>query len=165
MKTSLSVKTVSLAVVLALAGCGTTSPMLKPSVNAPGAWNEAVPQNGAAVSATWWNTFGSQELQSLVTEALAGSPDLAIAMERVRQAEAQVRIAGASLFPSLDLGVGTSTRTTRDDRRLGPDRCEQHRAQRELRARPVGPQSLRRALPPNLHCRRPRSIATPHGLR
>ena len=116
MTTSLSIKTISLAVVLALAGCGTTSPMLAPNVNAPIAWNEAVPQNGAAVSATWWNTFGSKELQSLVAEALAGSPDLAIAMERVRQAEAQVRIAGASLFPSLDLGVGTSTRTTRDDR-------------------------------------------------
>ena len=117
MKTSLCVKTISLAVVLALAGCGTTSPMLAPNVSAPAAWNEAVPQNGAAVSTTWWNTFGSQELQSLVSEALAGSPDLAIAMERVRQAEAQVRVAGASLFPSLDLGVGTSTRTTRDSGR------------------------------------------------
>jgi NodT family efflux transporter outer membrane factor (OMF) lipoprotein len=116
MNTSLSLKTISLAVIIALAGCGTTRPMLKPDVNAPVAWNEAVPQNGSAVSATWWNAFGSQELQSLVAEALAGSPDLAIAMERVRRAEAQVRVAGASLFPSLDLGVGTSTRTTRDDR-------------------------------------------------
>jgi outer membrane protein, multidrug efflux system len=117
MKTSFCVKTISLAAVLALAGCGTTSPMLAPNVSAPAAWNEAVPQNGAAVSTTWWNTFGSQELQSLVAEALAGSPDLAIAMERVRQAEAQVRVAGASLFPSLDLGIGTSTRTTRDSGR------------------------------------------------
>ncbi|MGZ8203988.1 MAG: efflux transporter outer membrane subunit, partial [Burkholderiales bacterium] len=109
-------KTMCLAVALALAGCGTTSPMLKPNVNAPAAWNEAVPANGAGVSATWWGAFGSEELQSLVGEALAGSPDLAIAMERVRQAEAQVRVAGASLFPSLNLGVGTSTRTTSDDR-------------------------------------------------
>ncbi|MGZ9038092.1 MAG: efflux transporter outer membrane subunit [Burkholderiales bacterium] len=109
-------KTMCLAVALALAGCGTTSPMLKPNVNAPAAWNEAVPANGAGVSATWWGAFGSEELQSLVGEALAGSPDLAIAMERVRQAEAQVRVAGASLFPSPNLGVGTSTRTTSDDR-------------------------------------------------
>jgi outer membrane protein, multidrug efflux system len=116
MKTTLSSGTITLAVVLALAGCGTTSPMLKPQVATPAAWNETVPQNGAGVSATWWNAFGSDELQALVAEALAGSPDLAIAMERVRQAEAQVRVAGASLFPSLDLGVGTSTRTTRDDR-------------------------------------------------
>lgn len=117
MKRSFSIRTISLAVVLALTGCGTTSPMLKPNVSAPVAWNEAVPQNGAAVSTAWWSTFGSNELQSLVADALAGSPDLAIAMERVRQAEAQVRVAGASLFPSIDLGVGTSTRTTRNDGR------------------------------------------------
>jgi NodT family efflux transporter outer membrane factor (OMF) lipoprotein len=57
-------------------------------------------------------SFNSAELQQLVDEALAGSPDLAIATERVRQAEAQVQIAGASLFPSLDLGF--ATRKTRD---------------------------------------------------
>jgi NodT family efflux transporter outer membrane factor (OMF) lipoprotein len=44
--------------------------------------------------------------------ALAGSPDLAMAMERVRQAEAQVQVAGASLFPSLSLGF--DTRKTRE---------------------------------------------------
>jgi NodT family efflux transporter outer membrane factor (OMF) lipoprotein len=37
-------------------------------------------------------------------------------MERVRQAEAQVRVASASLFPSLNLGFGTSTRTANDSR-------------------------------------------------
>ena len=104
------------AVALALTGCGITSPMLKPSVTAPGAWNEVVTGNGATVTADWWQTFGSSELQGLVTQALAGSPDLAIAMERVKQAEAQVRIAGASLFPTLDLGFGTSARQTNDTR-------------------------------------------------
>ena len=38
-----------------------------------------------------------------------------IAAERVRQAEAQVRIAGASLFPQLSFGAGTSRRETRPD--------------------------------------------------
>ena len=109
-------KSLVVAVALALTACGTTSPMLKPAVTAPGAWNEAAPANGAAVSADWWKTFGSAELQGLVAQALAGSPDLAIAMERVRQAEAQVRVAGASLFPSIDLGFGTSARQTNDTR-------------------------------------------------
>ena len=109
-------KIACVAVVLALSGCGITSPMLKPSVSAPGAWNEAAPANGAAVTAQWWQTFGSAELQGLIAQALADSPDLAIAMERVRQAEAQVRISGASLFPTLDLGFGTSGRQTNDTR-------------------------------------------------
>ena len=116
MKTKLAVRTLCAAVALALSACSMTSPMLKPNVSAPGAWNEAAPANATAVTADWWNTFGSAELQSLVAEALAGSPDLAIATERVRQAEAQVRIAGASLFPTLDLGYGTSARQTDNGR-------------------------------------------------
>ncbi|MGZ8994500.1 MAG: efflux transporter outer membrane subunit, partial [Burkholderiaceae bacterium] len=97
-------------------GCGTTSPMLKPGISAPGAWNEAAPANAAGVSSTWWASFESPELQALVSQALRGNPDLAIATERVLQAEAQVRIAGASLFPTLDLGVGSAARRSNGSR-------------------------------------------------
>ena len=109
-------KLICAAVALALAGCSTTSPMLKPNVSAPSAWNEPAPTNASTVKADWWQSFGSAELQSLVNDALTGSPDLAIAIERVRQAEAQVRISGASLFPTIDLGYGTSARQTGDSR-------------------------------------------------
>src|SRR5437879_9104976 len=104
----------SMAVVLALSltGCAIVSPKLKPEVPVAGTWNEAAPANAAAVSATWWESFGSAELQALIAEALGGSPDLAIATERVRQAEAQVRVAGASLFPVLSAGGDTSTHRT-----------------------------------------------------
>ena len=111
-----SMKAITVAVAIALTGCSMTGPMLKPNVNAPVAWNEAAPSNGSVVSPDWWQSFGSAELHALVNDALAGSPDLAIAMERVRQAEAQVRISGASLFPTLDLGYGTSARQTSDSR-------------------------------------------------
>ena len=106
------VKPICVALAIALTGCSMTSPMLKPSVTAAGGWNEAAPTNASGVTPDWWNAFGSAELRSLVERALAGSPDLAIAAERVRQAEAQVRIAGASLFPTIDLGYGTSSRAT-----------------------------------------------------
>ena len=98
------------AVVLmcSLSGCAIVSPQLKPDVPVAGAWNEAAPAEAAAVSPTWWTSFGSPELQSLAAEALAGSPDLAIATERVRQAEAQVRVAGASLFPVVNASAGAS---------------------------------------------------------
>jgi multidrug efflux system outer membrane protein len=104
----------SIAVVLALSltGCAIVSPQLKPDVPVAGTWNEGAPANAAAVSPTWWQSFGSSELSSLIAQALAGSPDLAIATERVRQAEAQVRVAGASLFPVLNAGGDTSTRRT-----------------------------------------------------
>ncbi|HZN24746.1 MAG TPA: TolC family protein, partial [Burkholderiales bacterium] len=112
----MKLRSICIAVALALTGCGTTSPMLKPNVSAPAGWNEPAASGAVGVSADWWHSFGSAELQGLVAQALAGSPDLAIAMERVRQAEAQVRIAGASLFPTIDLGFGSSTRLTSDSR-------------------------------------------------
>jgi NodT family efflux transporter outer membrane factor (OMF) lipoprotein len=73
----------------------------------PAAWNEPAPADVQPLAPDWWRAFGSEELAGLVAEALAGSPDLAIATERVRQAEAELRIAGASLFPTLDFEAGT----------------------------------------------------------
>jgi NodT family efflux transporter outer membrane factor (OMF) lipoprotein len=108
-------KNLILVFALIATGCATTSPVLEPKLSAPPAWNEATTPDPAAVSADWWQQFGSAELQALVDEALAGSPDLAIAVERVRQAEAQVRVAGASLFPQLDLGVASSARASRTE--------------------------------------------------
>lgn len=103
----------ALAAALALAGCAVTSPRLEPAVPVPAAWNEAQAVPGATVPSEWWQSFQSRELAGLVEAALAGNPDLAAAAERVRQAEAQVRIAGASLLPTLDLTAGTSRREQR----------------------------------------------------
>jgi outer membrane protein TolC len=110
--TTLSRKTVCIAIALALTGCATVSATLQPDVSAPAAWNEGAAQTSPPLSTGWWSSFGSDELRTLVTAALAGSPDLAIAAERVKQAEAQVQVAGASLFPTLNLGAGSSRRAT-----------------------------------------------------
>jgi len=94
--------------VLALVGCAAiNTPVPSPQIAPPTAWNESVAPGAAIVAPDWWKSFDSAELAALITEALAGSPDLAIATERVRQAEAQVRVAGSSLFPSLDLGFNS----------------------------------------------------------
>jgi NodT family efflux transporter outer membrane factor (OMF) lipoprotein len=83
----------------------------------PAAWAERrlSDTDAATVAPEWWRTFNSEELSALIVAALSASPDLSIAAERVRQAEAQVRIAGASLFPELSFGAGTSRRETRPD--------------------------------------------------
>jgi len=105
-------RSLALVVACALSGCAIVSPQLTPQVEVAGTWNEATGTDAAAVSPTWWTAFGSPELQSLITEALAGSPDLAIATERVQQAEAQVRVAGASLFPVLSAQGSTAGHRT-----------------------------------------------------
>lgn len=106
---------IALAVAVALSGCATTSDMLEPNVEVPAAYRADVAGDTVPLAADWWRTFDSAELAALIDLALRDSPDLAIAMERVRQAEAQVRIAGASLFPQLDLGLSTSRRKIDND--------------------------------------------------
>ena len=78
-------------------------------------WVESGTPGAAAFTQDWWRGFGSEELSGLIAAALRASPDLAIAEEHVRQAEAQARIAGASLFPGLNFGAATARRETRPD--------------------------------------------------
>jgi len=93
---------------LVLAGCAVTSPPPPRGIDMPAAWTEPAPADVQPLVLDWWKAFGSEELSGLVAQALAGNPDLAIAAERIRQAEALLRIAGATLFPTLDLDAGTA---------------------------------------------------------
>lgn len=50
----------------------------------------------------WWTSYGDGQLNRLMAEGLAGSPDLAAAAARVRIAQGLAQQAGAALLPSLD---------------------------------------------------------------
>ena len=104
-----------LAVAMLLGACAITGNPPAPAPGMPQAYAEPAPADAAVPERNWWGAFGSEELSALVTAALAANPDLAIAAERVRQAEAQARIAGATLFPVLDLSAGSSRREIRVD--------------------------------------------------
>lgn len=51
--------------------------------------------------ADWWQAWGDPQLDALVSEALAGNPDMAAAESRVAAADASARQSRASLLPSL----------------------------------------------------------------
>ncbi len=51
----------------------------------------------------WWSDLGDPQLASLITEGLKGSPDVAAAAARMRQAAALTEVVGASRLPSLDV--------------------------------------------------------------
>lgn len=100
--------------LLALVAGGCAAPPIEPPRAAPVVpprFSE-VPAGLDALRPDWWNGFAAPELTALVEQALAGSTDLAIAAERVRQAELAVRNAGASLFPLLSGGASTADRYT-----------------------------------------------------
>jgi NodT family efflux transporter outer membrane factor (OMF) lipoprotein len=96
--------------VLAAAGLGgcRLGPDYQPPAQAlPDAWR-APATEGAAPSADWWRGFGSAELDGLMADALAGSFDIAAAIARVRQADAQIRVAGAALLPTVNGAAGAN---------------------------------------------------------
>jgi NodT family efflux transporter outer membrane factor (OMF) lipoprotein len=101
--------------MLALSACATVGNPPAPVPAMPGAWAEAAASDATAPLPDWWRSFGSTELSGLIDAALSASPDMAIAAEHVRQAEAQVRIAGATLFPAVNLGADSSRREIRVD--------------------------------------------------
>jgi NodT family efflux transporter outer membrane factor (OMF) lipoprotein len=50
----------------------------------------------------WWKAYNDAQLERLIGEGLAGSPDLAAAAARFRTAQGLAQQAGAALLPSLD---------------------------------------------------------------
>ncbi len=66
----------------------------------------------AAVSPDWPRLFRSAELNRLVELTSGQNFDIAIALTRIRQADAQSRISSASLYPTLS-GSGDASRSLR----------------------------------------------------
>jgi NodT family efflux transporter outer membrane factor (OMF) lipoprotein len=50
----------------------------------------------------WWKTYGDAQLDALMSEGLAASPDLEAAAARMRTAEGFAQRAGSALQPSID---------------------------------------------------------------
>src|SRR5271166_2596876 len=87
---------------LALAGCDLGPDYRKPATEIPPAWRATAASETAAWPSTdWWRGFGSPTLDDLMEQARLRNFDIAAAVARVRQADAQVRLAGASLLPTI----------------------------------------------------------------
>jgi NodT family efflux transporter outer membrane factor (OMF) lipoprotein len=92
------------AAALVLSGCSLGPAYHRPDIPPPPAWNTPAaartPQGWP--SADWWGGFHSAELNHLMLTGRTANDDLAAAVARVREADAQVRISSAPLVPSLD---------------------------------------------------------------
>jgi len=97
--------TVVIVTAAALAACSTNPTYQRPSVATADAWRQTDSKQTAAwPTADWWTAYRSPQLDGLIAQALRENFDLGAAIARVQQADAQVRIAGAALLPSLGLG-------------------------------------------------------------
>jgi outer membrane protein, multidrug efflux system len=96
----------AVGLMLALSGC---LDLVKPelAIDIPGSYRAPHgPAEAATPTLDWWRSFRSGELTALMEEALAANFDIAVAIAQITQADAQARIAGAPLLPSLSGGAG-----------------------------------------------------------
>ena len=89
--------------------CSVAPAYRHPAVAAPVAWQN-VPGGASAdwPAADWWQGFGSAQLNDYIARAQSSNDDIAAAIARIRQADAQARIAGAALLPTLDGSASAS---------------------------------------------------------
>jgi multidrug efflux system outer membrane protein len=100
---------VVLVSISGLAGCVTRAAAPVPTADLPAGWSTTPAGDGDQVSADWFRTFGSAELDSLIAAAEHGSLDLQVADARLRQADARARAAGAAILPQVDFGASSNT--------------------------------------------------------
>jgi multidrug efflux system outer membrane protein len=107
---------VVLGVVASSSGCILTKDLPDPALDVPEGYKAARLSTATDAPPTldWWRGFRSRELTGLMEEAQTVNLDIAAATARFRQADAQARIAGAALLPSLSgTGQETYSRTSR----------------------------------------------------
>jgi outer membrane protein, multidrug efflux system len=99
-----------LAMALGSSGCLLTSDLPDPALDVPPGYKSAGTKNpmDAPPTLDWWRGFRSGELTMLMEEAQTVNLDIAAATARFIQADAQARVAGAPLLPSLS-GTGQET--------------------------------------------------------
>ena len=107
MNSPLSARAACACALIALSACSVGPAYKRPDIPPPAEWHEVPSSEAAAVwpSSDWWHGFGSQTLDGLIADAQSNNDDLAVAIARVQEADAQARIAGAPLLPSVDFGA------------------------------------------------------------
>jgi outer membrane protein, multidrug efflux system len=96
-----------LCLTVPLGGCLLTGDKPEPGLDVPPTYS-AGPRNLVTAEAAvppldWWRAFRSRELTEIIEAAREGNLDIAAAVARIVQADANARVAGAALLPIIDL--------------------------------------------------------------
>ena len=105
------------ALVVPLGGCLLSQDPPEPNLVVPAHYQYG-PRSAAAAERAlpgldWWRQFHSRELTALMQQARVANLDIAAAVARIVQADAQARITGAALLPAIDFnGTGSRARAS-----------------------------------------------------
>ena len=98
--------------ILPLGGCLLTGDKPEPALDIPDHYDGSSPIPAVAEAALppldWWRSFRSRELTEIVEAARASNLDIAVAVARIVQADAQARVTGAALLPTADLNANAT---------------------------------------------------------
>ena len=93
-----------------LAGCSATPvPEALSRAEVPATFDNGTKEGDAWPEPKWWQRFNSEELDGLISEARERNLDLGAAAARVLQADANARIAGSRLLPTVSLAGGAQS--------------------------------------------------------
>lgn len=95
---------VVMCLATALAGCFLGPDKLDLGIEIPGRYTYAPAKPDTARPALdWWRGFRSRELTALMEQAQTANQDIAAAVARILQADANARVANAALLPAINL--------------------------------------------------------------
>ena len=97
-----------LSLCLLLGACGSPAQRPDSGIQPPSSWQSPHSQQATHSNLQWWTQFGSPALDRLIEQARVGSYDLAAAIARVRQAQADTVIAGGSLLPEVTAALNAN---------------------------------------------------------
>jgi NodT family efflux transporter outer membrane factor (OMF) lipoprotein len=115
-----------LAVLLTTAGCarmGDATPRstrLDADTLDPGAAIRTADRDAGWPASDWWRAYRDPQLDAWIARAQAGSPTLAAAQARVREAQSISRVARAALLPQLDGSLSLQRQHWPDNLYYGP---------------------------------------------
>ncbi len=96
----------AVSILALLSACSVGPDYQRPATAEPTQWSGHVEPIAPWPSLTWWQDFRSAPLDALMSQAERANFDIGAAMARVRQADAQAKIAGANLLPSVQASGG-----------------------------------------------------------
>lgn len=106
----------SLAICASIMACSSMDKIPKVNIDYAPVWEYAAQTEGSiAIEKDWWKAFESVQLTQLIELAQQKNPDVVIASEHVKQAELQMKIANASLFPSFGLNASSGEKKYKSD--------------------------------------------------
>jgi len=124
----LTIRGLSIILILALAGCAAVGPnytQVEPKT--PEKWHTEL-QNGLRADklnseklSHWWSTLNDPELSRLIERAVKGNLTLKDAQSRLREARALRGISKAGLFPTLDAGASVTKRRSSENSDTGTE--------------------------------------------